>query len=174
MEENEIFENLMQVLWEYAETVKDLYKRRLIADDKVATGNLLNSVDTFIVYNNTEFLVTLSVADYMKYVENGRFPYGDESAGPGSLPPVSKILEWIKVKNILPTPKNGHLPTQEQLAWAISKSIEKKGIKPGRQFAETVEAVNAQYIPLIQEAVERDFDRYALYVFSEINRLVKI
>lgn len=173
MEDN-IFENLMEVLWDYAEAVKDLYKRRLIADDKVASGNLLNSVDTFIVYNNTEFMVTLSVADYMKYVENGRFPYGDEDAGPGTLPPVSKILEWIKVKNILPTPKNGHLPTQEQLAWAISKSIEKKGIKPGRQLAETVDAVNRIYIPLIQEAIEKDFDRYAIYVLSEINHLIKI
>ena len=78
------------------------------------------------------------------------------------------------IQTILPTPKNGHLPTQEQLAWAISKKIEKVGIKPGHQLAETVEALNRQYIPLIQEAVERDFDKYAIYVLKDIDKMIRI
>lgn len=173
MEDN-IFENLLQALWDYGATVKDLYQKRLESDGKRATGKLIDTVEVFVNYQGTDFLVTLRLQDYFKYVEKGRFPYGNEDAGPGSLPPVSKILEWIKVKNILPIPKNGKLPTQEQLAWAISKSIEKKGIKPGNQLMETVEDVNRIYLPIIQEAVQKDFDKYAIYVLKDIDKMIRL
>ena len=172
--EDEIFENLLQVLWEYGNEVKRIYQMRLEQDGHRATGKLIDNQQVFVNYQGTDFLVTLQLEDYFRYVELGRFPYGDEDAGPGKLPPVSKILEWVKVKNILPIPKNGKLPTQEQLAWAISKKIEKVGIKPGRQLAETVEALNRQYIPLIQEAVQKDFDKYAIYVLKDIDKMIRI
>lgn len=165
MEEG-IFGNLMSVLWDYAVAVKELYQQRLIADDKVASGKLLNSIDTFVVYNNLEYVVTIKAEDYLEYVEYGRRP--------GKMPPVSKILEWVKVRNIMPEPRNGKLPTPENLAWAISKKIARDGILPTYSLADTLETVNRMYLPLIQEAVEKDFDAYVISTFADVARKIKI
>lgn len=155
----------MNVLAEYAEAVKELYKQRLIADDKVASGKLINSVETFIAYQGTELLVTFKAEDYFRWVEQGRKP--------GTLPPPSKILDWILVKPVLPHPnENGKLPTPEQLSWAIAKKIERDGIDAGNQLAETVEALNRQYIPLLQEALEKDFEVYSIYILESINKML--
>ncbi len=156
----------MQALAEYAEAVKEFYKRRLIADDKVASGNLLQSVETYITSNGSELLVTFSVADYFRYVEYGRKP--------GKMPPVDKIINWVKVRNIMPEPKNGKLPTPEQLGWAISKKIARDGILPTYAFADTLETVNNLYLPILQEALQEDFDEYVISMFADIGRIVKI
>jgi len=161
-----IFENLMNVLWEYASTVKEMYRQRLIADDKVASGKLLNSIETYVTYNNLEFLVTIKAEDYLEYVEYGRRP--------GKMPPVSKILEWVKVRNIMPEPRNGKLPTPENLAWAISKKIARDGILPTYSLADTLETVNRMYLNLIQEAVQKDFDAYVISTFTDVARKIKI
>ena len=167
MEDSEIFENLMQVLWEYASSVKELYKGRLTADNKKATGNLINSVDTFVVYQGTEFLVTLKVEDYYKWVEEGRKP--------GKFPPVDKILEWIKAKPVLPRPlDNGKLPNENQLAYLIGRKIATEGIEPGHQLADVLGSLNRQYIPLLQEALNKDFDKYSLSIFNKINKMIRI
>lgn len=167
MQEEELFENLMQVLWEYASSVKELYKGRLLADNKKATGALINSVDTFVVFQGTEFLVTLKVEDYYRWVEEGRKP--------GKFPPVDKILDWIKAKPVLPYPgKNGKLPTENQLAYLIGRKIATEGIEPGHQLSDVLEGLNRKYIPLLQEALNKDFDRYAISIFNKINKLVKI
>lgn len=161
-----IFENLMNVLWEYASTVKEMYRQRLIADDKVASGKLLNSIETYVTYNNLEYLVTIKAEDYLEYVEYGRRP--------GKMPPVSKILEWVKVRNIMPEPRNGKLPTPENLAWAISKKIARDGILPTYSLADTLETVNRMYLNLIQEAVQKDFDAYVISTFTDVARKIKI
>lgn len=174
-----IFENLMNVLWEYAEEVRNLYKQRLLIDDKKATGHLIDSVETFINYQGTDFLVTLRVADYMKYVEEGISPAG-KYGNPGWKAYLF-ILDWVKIKRILPVPKSGKLPKSgnidslyRQSAYLVTRKIVEKGIAAGHQLRDTVEALNAKYIPLIQEAVEKDFDLYTIEIYKEINKMIRI
>lgn len=163
----ESFENLLQVLYEYGEAVRDIYKDRLLADGKRATGKLIKNVQAFVAYEGTEAVVYLQLEDYWKYVENGRKP--------GRWPPRQKILDWIRIKPILPRPnENGKLPTQEQLAFLIQRKIGTKGIPAGNQLKETIESINNQYLPLLQEALERDFTAYALSVYGDINKMIRI
>lgn len=165
MEDN-IFENIMLALDEYGQAVKDLYQKRLLADDKKATGNLIDSVQCKIAYQGTEFAVFLELADYWKYVEGGAKPHW---------PPKDKILEWIKAKPVLPRPlDNGKLPTDNQLAFLISRKIARDGIKAGNQLAETVEDINRQYMPILQEALQKDFDAYTIKIFKKVGKMIKI
>ena len=67
------------------------------------------------------------------------------------------VLEWIKVKHILPRPnKDGKLPSQKSLAWVIAKSIHEKGIEKGKQLEKTLNELNDEWTIKIIDAVTED------------------
>lgn len=157
------FDNLLNTLSEYKNAVAVHYKDRLVADDKKATGQLINSISTEIKVGSDTFEVVLNVVDYFKYVEEGRKP--------GKFPPVDKILSWIRVKPVIPRPINGKLPTEQQLAFLIGRKIATEGIEAGHQLRDTVQAINAEFIPKLEQALQEDFDAYAIKVYDKIGSL---
>lgn len=158
------FDNLLNALSEYKNDVAVHYKDRLVADDKKATGQLINSISTEIKVGSDTFEVVLNVVDYFRYVEEGRKP--------GKFPPVDKILSWIRVKPVIPRPINGKLPTEQQLAFLIGRKIATEGIEAGHQLRDTVQAINAEFIPKLEAALQEDFDAYAIKVYDKIGNLV--
>lgn len=158
------FDTLISTLQEYASALAQGYKDRLITDDKVASHQLINSISTEIKVGSDSFLVVLNVVDYFKWVENGRKPGG-------KFPPVDKILSWIRVKPVIPRPINGKLPTEQQLAFLIGRKIATEGIAPGNQLKNTVQAINAEFIPKLEAALQEDFDAYAIKVYDKIGSL---
>lgn len=162
------FENVQAALKEYAEEVRMMYRNRLILDDKYASGKLIQNIKTDVKFKSGSVIqAVLYLEDYWKFVEEGRKP--------GKYPPPDKILEWIKIKPITPEPdKNGKLPTTEQLAFLIGRKIANSGITAGHQLKETVEQVNARWIPRLQEAFQQDFEGYVIKVFEAAKKLIKI
>jgi len=144
------FEHLNQTLTDYMAAVSELYKQKLIADDKKATGNLIQSVKANVVIDNWNYIGELSLADYWKYVEHGRKA--------GKFPPPAAILKWIKDKPVIPREVNGITPTNEQLAFLIGRKIAEDGIEAGNQLANTIEELNAIWLPKIEEALEQDIN----------------
>tara|TARA_R110001632_G_scaffold194768_1_gene316232 strand:- start:171 stop:650 length:480 start_codon:yes stop_codon:yes gene_type:complete len=86
----------------------------LIKADKIATRNLIKSLDTRVLKTGfgTSYTLKILAEEYLKYVESGR------KAG-SKAPPVEPIKEWARAKGI-----------PEGLAFPIAKSIGEKGIKP--------------------------------------------
>lgn len=167
MEESEVFTNLMSALQDYGDAAAEMYRNRLIGDGKVASGKLLDSVRAKVAYRGTEFVVFLELEDWWRYVEKGRKP--------GKWPPRDKILEWIRIKPVEPRPdKDGNLPTEEQLAFLIQRKIGTEGIEAGNQLAETLEDLNRQYLPILQQAIEKDFDAYLIKVHRDIGKMIRI
>lgn len=145
------FNNLEKVLKEYGQLVKDLYKIALTDSDRVASGKLLNSVDYIYNSDGRSYSVSLKLEEWWKWVEYGRRP--------GKFPPVDKILEWIRVKPILPYPdSNGKLPTEKQLAFLIGRKISEEGYEGSHDLERTLEMVNAEYEEKIMEALDKDLD----------------
>ena len=107
-----------EVLGRYGMEVRNGYQDKLIEHNRIANGRLLNSIEFFTEIDGNNYEVYLRLEDYWKYVENDTVPH---------MPPVNKILEWVRVKPVLPRPKDGRLPTPEGLAWAIARTIEKEG-----------------------------------------------
>ena len=164
MEEITLIENLLATLRDYSQRVEQDYKDRLIADDKKATGTLINSISTQVkTSNGLVYDVVINLADYWRYVEEGRKP--------GKFPPPDAILKWIKVKPVIPRPYNGKVPTQKQLAFLIGRKIATEGIEPGNQLKETVDTLNAEYIPKFEAALKKDFDEYTIKVFEKIGKM---
>ena len=158
---NEILTEFLSTLDEYAEKAKELYKRKLTDKGINASYKLLNSVETVVRRNDDEFIVSINLEEYWYYVENGR--------GPGRFPPVSKILDWIRIKPVIPySDSRGRLPTEEQLAFLIARKIAEQGTEGRKVLYETVEELNNYYLPKLQQALDRDFNRF----YYEINTYI--
>lgn len=141
-------DNLAAVLQAYAEEVRELYKKNLVESDRLATENLLNSIETEVVRDGSAYLVTMTLEDYWKYVEYDTKPHW---------PPPAALLKWITVKPVLPHPdKNGRLPKPEQLAYLIGRKINEEGTKGSFDLTDAVTNCNRKYEQLIAEALAKD------------------
>ena len=133
---------------DFVKTYKDLLKR----DNKKATGNLIDSVKPLeLEFANNKYTGSISLASYWKYVEYGR-------RKGGKFPPFNKILEWVKVKPVLPREINGIKPTQKQLTFLICRKIARDGIEAGNQYKEALDLVWAKNNKLISDAITQDLN----------------
>lgn len=145
------FTNLEKTLQEYIEEVANLYKKKLHSDNKIATGDLINSVKAKFEILGDLYVCELELEDYYKYVENGSRPHW---------PPPEVIKKWIKDKPVIPREMHGITPTTDQLAFLISRKISRVGIRAGLQLTETIEELNAKWISIIEDALQKDIEEY--------------
>ena len=146
--------NTIKVLNEFADTLINEYKDKL-ASEGWQSGKLYNSIKKVSVKNSKgNFKLTLNLEEYWKYIEYGR------KAG-AKMPPIKEIRKWIEKKNIIPRPiklKSGkeYSPTRNTLAFLISRSISKKGIKPKPFFKTSLQTAKDMFIDKIKEALAKD------------------
>lgn len=149
-QESLAFTNLLRVLAEYGEAIRNEYQDNLIRSNRIASGDLLNNVEFEVVQDGMRFLVNLHVRKYWEYLENGTRPH---------LPPVSALLSWIETKPVLPRPDdNGRLPTPLQLAFAIRNKIGKEGTKGSEDLHKASVSISEQYREKIEEAFRMDME----------------
>lgn len=161
MEELLKLDNLTAVLERFAVELEAEYKNNLRQSGRIATGQLHNTAKCEVVKG--EYLVVFHLQDYWKYVEGGRPK--TMSGGSGELR--RKILEWLEVKRILPTPmKNGKLPTPKQLAYLISRKIHKEGYKGTQDLSKATDTIWERYREEIYNAIDRDFDTAIINIFK--------
>ena len=147
------FDNLQIALDSFINDFINTYKSLLIRDDKKASGNLISSLKPIsIQFKNNKYEADISIASYWKYVEYGRRP--------GKFPPINKILNWIKVKPVIPRPMNGlNPPTEPQLAFLIARKIARDGIKAGNQFKEALDITWNIHYNDISNAITEDLNQ---------------
>lgn len=147
------FDNLQIALDSFINDFINTYKSLLISDDKKASGNLISSLKPVTIqFKNNKLDASISLASYWKYVEYGRRP--------GKFPPINKILNWIKVKPVIPRPMNGlKPPTEPQLAFLIARKIARDGIKAGNQFKEALDMTWNRHYSNISNAITEDLNQ---------------
>lgn len=156
-----MFENLRKALEDFGQLLVDEYKDNLLINDKLASGELYESVKYHIKTDGAEFQVNLELNHYWKYIENGRKA--------GKFPPISKIEEWIRVKPVIPRPmKNGKLPTEQQLAFLISRKIANEGIKPTPILQDSIDSVMYVMREIIEDALYKDINSEVEIMFREV------
>lgn len=158
MEELFRWDNLQRVLGEIGNEIRNEYQDKLIRDNKIASGELLNSVEYKVEYDDRSIWLELHLADYYKWVEEGR--------APGRYPPPDKILEWIRIKPVIPDSRTGKLPTEQQLTFLISRKIAEQGIQPGYQLRDTMRDKNEDIERRIDEAIAKDVEASVDLLFS--------
>lgn len=95
--------------------------------DKYASGDLYNSLTATVKNTKDGPELTITYADYFKYVNLGR------KAGKKFVP-IPAILEWIKVRGIKGRNKKGRFIPRLSFAFAIRQSIYKYGIRPSNIY----------------------------------------
>ena len=121
--------------------------QQLISADKVASGQLINSLDYEVLETVNGLVLKIIADDYLKFVDEGRRP--------GKRPPQRAILKWIESRNIKIKKQ-----TPAQTAFIISRSIGKKGIKPTNVLKKTQQAIFRNIQTLINKGIEIDIQEY--------------
>lgn len=156
--------NFGRVMQEFADAVINTYKRNLEQSGRKATGNLLNSISPIVRVRGLDLELWLRLADYYYYVENGRKK--------GKFPPREPIRRWIEAKPVIPRPfADGTLPTKEQLTFLIQRKIAREGYEGSQDLHRAMQEIDAQYLPRLKEAFDRDLDRYLGYIYDSVNGL---
>ena len=145
------FSRTEALLNSFAQTIVNRYKDKI---SEYASGKLYKTIDYTITSQNDSYLVTINLEEYWKNISYGRKP--------GSrMPPVSAIENWIKVRKIIPRPvtlKSGkqRVPTVQQLAYVIARSISRKGIAPRPFMRESIEDTMSDFKSKLSAAVRED------------------
>ena len=96
--------------------------------------------------------------DYWYYVENGRKA--------GKWPPIQNILDWIKIKPVLPRPNaEGKLPTPQQLAFLIARKIGEEGTQGTQDLRKATDTIWDTFEDRLYEAIDADVDAAFIQIF---------
>lgn len=148
---------LEAVLRELGEDVRQGYMDELLQHDRKATGTLLDSVTAIVDVQGDVYEVKLQLADYWKYVEEGTAPHW---------PPRKAILDWIKAKPVIPRPDSkGRIPSQESLAFLISRKIARVGTEGSHDLQKTLDAVMPIWDEKLRLALARMWTKYIREIF---------
>lgn len=154
-----MWEKTYEVLKEYAIELRNTLQDSYINDDRIATGDLLNSVEYIIEKDNRQIEVSLQLEEWWKYVEEDTKPH---------FPPPDAMLNYIKAKPILPKPdNNGKLPTPNQLAYLIGRKISEVGTTGTHNVRDTVRLINERYEEKIGQAISEDINNELDVIFSQ-------
>lgn len=152
-------EPFYKVVEDYLADVESVYKSKL--EDRKATGNLINSISTKYVLNGNELTCTIELEHYFYWLEHGRKPTSE-----GKHCPIEPIITWVKAKGIIPQERNGKLPTETQLAYAIRTKIDREGYEGGNYLQATLDELNSKYEPLMQEALNQCVVEYIINYYQ--------
>lgn len=145
-----MWEKTYEVLKEYAIELRNTLQDSYITDDRIATGDLLNSVEYIIEKDDRQIEVSLQLEEWWKYVEEDTKPH---------FPPPDAMLNYIKAKPVLPKPdRNGKLPTPNQLAYLIGRKISEVGTTGTHNVRDTVRLINERYEEKIGQAISEDIN----------------
>ena len=157
---------LQAALEDLAKDIERGYKEKLLREDHRATGQLLASIHADVEVGGTTYAVVLHLEDYWKYLEEGTPPHW---------PPRDAILKWIKAKPVIPRPdEKGRIPTQESLAFLISRAMAGQspnpqipgGTKGTHDLRETTDAIIPYWKERLKDILGRMYGNYIASIVS--------
>lgn len=150
--------HVQAVMEEMAIAIRNEYQDNLIRNDRIASGDLLNNIEYEITRGDFTYTIYVKMKDYWYYVENGRKA--------GKWPPIDNILNWIKIKPVLPRPNaEGKLPTPQQLAFLIARKIGEEGTEGTQDLRKATDTIWDDFEDRLYEAIDKDVDAAFIQIF---------
>ncbi len=150
--------HVQAVMEEMAIAIRNEYQDNLIRNDRIASGDLLNNIEYEITRGDFTYTIYVKMRDYWYYVENGRKA--------GKWPPIDNILNWIRVKPVLPRPNaEGKLPTPQQLAFLIARKIGEEGTEGTQDLRKATDTIWDTFEDRLYEAIDEDVDAAFIQIF---------
>lgn len=155
------FPRTLEVLGRLADDVRAGYIDQLKKHGhptRYGVDRLDQTITTEVEVDGKKFTASLHMNPYWKYLEEGTRPHW---------PPRNAILNWVEIKPVIPRPdQNGIKPTNNQLAFLISRKIAKHGTEGTHGFETTREAVLPMYYEKIEQALAEDVSAYVKAVLA--------
>lgn len=150
--------HVQAVMEEMAIAIRNEYQDNLIRNDRIASGDLLNNIEYEVTRGDFTYTIYVKMKDYWYYVENGRKA--------GKWPPIQNILDWIKIKPVLPRPNaEGKLPTPQQLAFLIARKIGEEGTEGTHDLRKATDTIWDTFEDRLYEAIDEDVDAAFIQIF---------
>ena len=150
--------HVQAVMEEMAIAIRNEYQDNLIRNDRIASGDLLNNIEYEVTRGDFTYTIYVKMKDYWYYVENGRKA--------GKWPPIDNILNWIKIKPVLPRPNaEGKLPTPQQLAFLIARKIGEEGTEGTQDLRKATDTIWDTFEDRLYEAIDEDVDAALIQIF---------
>lgn len=128
-------QKLQQKIYPYAPGYRGEGTTRGMSN-KVATGQLLNSLTATVVRTPQGSQLVITYMDYFEAVNLGRRPERKRV-------PISALLDWIKIRGIKGRNKRGRFIPNLSLAFAIQTNIYKYGIAPSNIYDKAYDSFEA-------------------------------
>lgn len=150
--------HVQAVMEEMAIAIRNEYQDNLIRNDRIASGDLLNNIEYEVTRGDFTYTIYVKMRDYWYFVENGRKA--------GKWPPIQNILDWIKIKPVLPRPNaEGKLPTPQQLAFLIARKIGEEGTEGTQDLRKATDTIWDTFEDRLYEAIDADVDAAFIQIF---------
>lgn len=150
--------HVQAVMEEMAIAIRNEYQDNLIRNDRIASGDLLNNIEYEVTRGDFTYTIYVKMKDYWYFVENGRKA--------GKWPPIDNILNWIKIKPVLPRPNaEGKLPTPQQLAFLIARKIGEEGTEGTQDLRKATDTIWDTFEDRLYEAIDEDVDAAFIQIF---------
>ena len=138
--------------------------------NKVASGNLYNSLSVQVKDTEEGLVLEISYLDYLKNVNFGRRK-GKKKV------PLQSLLKWIKEKGVKGRNKKGKFIKDTSFAFAIQQNIFKYGIRPANVFDkayDSLEDILANPPAYFRDEYEKLYDKIGQdvenFLINTINR----
>lgn len=140
-------------------------RKNLTRKNKNNTKRLYDSLDYEVKVMPNSMTFDFLMEEYGEWVDKGRKA--------GKMPPQKEILKWVSQRRIQFRDNRGRFKTYESTAWAITKSIGKRGI-PASNFYSRPFNLGFKKLPTaVQEAYALDVEEFLEYTINELNKKYK-
>lgn len=148
--------NTIAALEAFGEEVVSRLETELLEHDHIVSGKLFNGLKTHVEVTEDTIELWLTTEDYFKYLEEGIEPAGKyRNPGWKAYP---FIRQWVIDKPVVPTPRNGKLPSVDSLAYLITRKHVEKGQEPDPMLRDILYDMEERYMPILEEAIAEDVE----------------
>ena len=158
-------ENTQKALNKFGKYLVKESRKNLTRKKKNVTNSLYDSLDYDIKAMPNSFEFDFLMNEYGEWVDKGRKA--------GKNPPFSPLRKWVEDRRIQFRSNKGRFQTYDQTAWAIVKSIGKKGIPASNFYSRPFHLGYAKLPNEIVEAYALDVEDFLEFTIDKLNEQYK-
>ena len=158
-------ENTQKALNKFGKYLVKESRKNLTRKKKNVTNSLYESLDFDVKAMPNSFEFDFLMNEYGEWVDKGRKA--------GKNPPFSPLRKWVQDRRIQFRSNKGKFQSYDQTAWAIVKSIGKKGIPASNFYSRPFNLGYAKLPNEIVEAYALDVEDFLEFTIDKLNEQYK-
>jgi hypothetical protein len=158
-------DNTKKALEKFGKYLVKESRKNLTRKKKNVTSSLYDSLDYQVKAMPNSFEFDFLMEEYGEWVDKGRKA--------GKNPPFSPLRKWVQDRRIQFRDNRGRFQTYDQTAWAVVKSIGRKGIEPSNFYTRPFN-LGFQKLPNeVAEAYALDVEEFLEFTIDKLNEQYK-